>query len=207
MLLLAATVQLSSNADVATPPFLPDTFDLVWCANTINHLSDPVAGIRRLAGHAAAGGQIALVQSGFLPDMFFAWDERLERAVTGAVRQYYRDKYNLDERDVTGMRGLIGLAQRSGLAAITVQTVIIERTSPLSNADREYLLEAVFNGYWGDRLRPYLDANDWYEVHQLCDPESDAFCLDRPDFHHVQTLTMVIGQIDAQQSNALYIQH
>ncbi|HYI16778.1 MAG TPA: class I SAM-dependent methyltransferase [Thermomicrobiales bacterium] len=181
------------QCDIAAAPFRAGSFDLVWCANTINHLAEPIAGVRRLTETLRPGGRIALIQSGFLPDMFFAWDERLERAVTGAVRQYYRDKYNLNARDTTAMRGLVGLAQRAGLAQVSSQTVVIERTAPLSDADRDYLLHAVFNGYWGERLRPYLSDDDWDEVQRLCDPASDAFCLDRLDFHHLQTLTMVVG--------------
>lgn len=182
------------QGNIAMPPFQAGSFDLVWCANTINHLADPVAGVRQLAGTLRPTGRIALIQSGFLPDMFFAWDERLERQVTNAVRQYYRDKYDLDERDVSGMRGLIGLAQRAGLADVTARTLVIERSSPLSNVDREYLHGAVFSGYWGERLRPYLREDDWSDVQRLCDPDSPVYCLDRPDFHHIQTLTMVTGR-------------
>jgi ubiquinone/menaquinone biosynthesis C-methylase UbiE len=182
------------QCDIAIAPFRERSFDLVWCANTINHLSDPVAGIRQLAATLQPDGRIAIVQSGFLPDMFFAWDERLERAVTGAVRQYYRDKYRLVERDVTAMRGLVGLVQRAGFADVAAQTVVIERTAPLTEIDRDYLLHAVFTGYWGERLRPYLGEDDWSEVQRLCDPASTAYCLNRPDFHHIQTLTMVTGR-------------
>jgi SAM-dependent methyltransferase len=183
------------QSDITMPPFQTSSFDLIWCANTINHLGDPVSGVRQLAETLRPGGRIALVQSGFLPDMFFAWDERLEREVMRAVRQYYRDKYGLNERDVTAMRGLIGLAQRAGLVHVSSQTVVIERTAPLSHVDRDYLLHAVFSGYWGERLRSYLSDDDWLEVQRLCDPESPAYCLDRPDFHHVQTLTMVTGHV------------
>ena len=183
------------QCDISAPPFQDGSFDLVWCANTINHLSDPVSGIRQLAATLRPGGRIALVQSGLLPDMFFAWDERLERMVTAAVRQYYRDKYALDERDITAMRGLIGLAQRAGLAQVSSRTIAIERIAPLAETDRNYLLRAVFNGYWGERLRPYLSDGDWIEMQRLCDPASAEFCLDRPDYHHIQTLTMVVARV------------
>ena len=183
------------QADIATPPFQAGSFDLIWCANTINHLSDPVSGIRQLATTLRAGGRIALVQSGFLPDMFFAWDERLEREVMRAVRQYYRDKYGLNERDVSAMRGLIGLAQRAGLANIEARSVVIERAAPLSATDRDYFQHAVFSGYWGERLRSYLQTDDYDEVQRLCDPASPEYCLDRHDFHHLQTLTMVTGHV------------
>ncbi len=183
------------QCDIAVSPFRDETFDLVWCANTINHLTDPVAGIQRLSAVVKPGGRIVLVQSGSLPDMFFAWDERLERAVTSAVRQYYRDKYRLDERDTTAMRGLIRLAQQAGLSQVLSHTVVIERTAPLSDIDRAYFQHAVFTGYWGERLCPYMTREDWAEVQSLSDPESAAYCLDRPDFHHLQTLNMVTGQV------------
>jgi SAM-dependent methyltransferase len=186
------------QTDIALPPFRTGSFDLVWCANTINHLTDPVDAVRRLAATLRPGGRIALVQSGFLPDMFFAWDERLERAVTAAVRAYYRDKYNLSEQATTAMRGLVSLAQRGGLTQLETMTAVIERTQPLSELDRAYFQDAVFSGYWGERLRPYLTPDDWSEVQRLCDPSSAAYCLDRPDFHHIQTLTMVIGWLPGQ---------
>lgn len=183
------------QCDIATTPFRECSFDLVWCANTINHLKDPVAGIRQLASTLRPGGRIAVVQSGFLPDMFFAWDERLERAVTRAVRQYYRDKYGLVERDVRDARGVFGLVLRAGLSDVSTRTVVIERTAPLSDVDRNHLLHAVFNGYWGERLRPYLSDDDWSALQRLCDPASSEYCLDWPDFHHLQTLTMVVGRV------------
>jgi SAM-dependent methyltransferase len=185
------------QCDIGTPPFQPGTFDLIWCANTINHLRDPVEGVRQLAATLRPGGRIALLQSGFLPDMFFAWDERLEREVTRAVRHYYRDKYGLSEQATTGMRGLVGLVQRAGLPTIETATIVIERTQPLSDVDRDYLHNAVFTGYWGERLRPYLVDADWAGVQKLCDPSSPEYALKRSDFHHLQTLTMVVGRSDA----------
>jgi SAM-dependent methyltransferase len=183
------------QSDISTPPFRSGSFDLVWCANTINHLTDPVDAVRQLAETLRPGGRIALVQSGFLPDMFFAWDDRLERAVTAAVRAYYRDKYNLSEQATTAMRGLVGVAQRGGLTQLATTTAVIERIQPLSDLDRAYFQDAVFSGYWGERLRPYLTPDDWREVQRLCDPLSPAYCLNRPDFHHTQTLTMVVGSL------------
>lgn len=182
------------HCDIATAPFQPGSFDLVWCMNTINHLNDPVTGVKQLAATLRSSGRLVLAQSGFLPDMFFAWDERLEREVTRAVRQYYRDKYGLSEQATTAMRGLVGLAQRAGLSTVATRTVVIERAAPLTETDREYLQRAVFDGYWGARLRPYLAPEDWSEVERLTDPDSAVYCLDRSDYHHIQTLTMVVGQ-------------
>jgi SAM-dependent methyltransferase len=183
------------QADVRQPPLAPRSFDLVWSVNTVNHLREPLAGVRGLANLLRPGGRIAVGQSSLLPDMFFAWDSRLERLTTEAVRQYYRDRYDLSERDLADTRSLVGLLRRSALGDVTAQTWIIERVSPLNPADEAYLLEAIFRDTWGERLRPYLSGEDYDELTALCDPHHPAFALRRKDFHFVQTFTVAVGRV------------
>jgi SAM-dependent methyltransferase len=183
------------QADVSQPPLAPRSFDLVWSVNTINHLREPLAGVQVLAGLLCPGGRIAMGQSSLLPEMFFAWDSRLERLTTEAVRQYYRDRYGLSERDLTDTRSIVGLMRRAALHGVTAQTFIIERVSPLNPADETYLLEAIFRDTWGERLRPYLSGEDYDELAALCDPHHPAFALRRTDFHFLQTFTVAVGQV------------
>ena len=183
------------QADVRQPPLTPRSFDLVWSVNTINHLREPLAGVQALASLLHPGGRIAVGQSSLLPDMFFAWDSRLERLTTEAVRQYYRDRYDLSERDLADTRSIVGLLRRSGLRDVTAQTLIIERMSPLNPADEAYLLEAIFRDTWGERLRPYLSGEDYDELTALCDPRHPGFALRRTDFHFLQTFTVAVGQV------------
>lgn len=183
------------QADILHPPLPSRSFDLIWCVNCLNHLVDPVAGLRTLAALSRAGGRVAVGQSSFLPEMFFAWDARLERLTNEAVRQYYRDRYELDERDLGGVRSLVGWARTAGLAEVTARSVLIERISPLRAADREYLLESVFQGTWGARLEPYLSPADYAELRALCDPNGGRFALERPDFHFLQSFTLVTGAV------------
>jgi SAM-dependent methyltransferase len=183
------------QADVRRPPLAPQSFDLVWSVNTINHLREPLAGVRVLAGLLRPGGRIALGQSSLLPDMFFAWDSRLERLTTEAVRGYYRDRYGLSERDLADTRSIVGLLRRAGMQNLRVQTLIVERVSPLKPADEAYLLEAIFRDTWGERLRPYLSGEDYDELTALCDPGHPAFALRRTDFHFLQTFTVAVGQV------------
>ncbi len=183
------------QGDITALPHAPveaGSLDLVWCSNTINHLRDPLAGVHALGACLRPGGMLALGQSGMLPDLIFAWDERLERRVNDAVRRYYRDKYAISEQDTTSVRRLVGLLRDAGCQQVTPRTVAIERIAPLSAVDATYLL-GMFEGYWGERLRPYLSAEDFDEVARLTDPDDPAFCLHRPDFHHVQTYTLVSG--------------
>lgn len=181
------------QADLLRPPLTAGSFDLVWVVNTVNHLRDPLAGVRLLASLLRRGGRIALGQSSLLPDMYFAWDSQLERLTNEAVRQYYRDRYGAEERDLAGVRAIVGLLRSARLCDVKVRSLLIERVAPLGAADEAYLLEAIFRGTWGERLRPYLSSADYEEVSRLCDPADPRFALRRPDFHFLQTFTVAVG--------------
>jgi SAM-dependent methyltransferase len=183
------------RADLYEDLFDAASFDLIWCVNTINHLTDPVGGVLHLATLLRDGGRIAIGQSSLLPDMYFAWDARLERAVNDAVRRYYQHRYDLDEHDLKAVRALVGILRQAGLQSITVSTVMIERTSPLDAASESYLRDSIFHGTWGERLRPYLSAADYDELAALCDSTHAHYALRRPDFHFLQTFTLAIGEL------------
>lgn len=181
------------QADVARLPLRAGSLDFIWCANTINHLRDPADALRGMSSLLRPGGLIALGQSAFLADMYFAWDLRLERLVNEAVRQYYRERYALDERDLTSVRALVGLMREAGLDDVRPQTIAIERISPVDAATEAYLREAIFLHTWGERLKPYLAEADYAELERLCDPQHPGYALRRPDFHFIHTFTLVSG--------------
>jgi SAM-dependent methyltransferase len=185
--------RLVVQANLLQPPFPARSFDLVWCVNTVNHVPDPVRGVAALKGLLRAGGLLALGQSSLLPEMYFAWDARLERLTNAAVRRYYQERYAVSERGLAHVRGLVGWLRAAGLSGVTAHTVAIERTAPLRPADEAYLIEAVFRGTWGERLRPYMDSADYAQLERLCDPADAQFALRRPDFHFLQCLTIVTG--------------
>jgi len=178
------------QADAATLCFRDATFDLVWSCNTLNHLSDPVAALRAMRAALRPAGRVVLAQSGFLPEMYFAWDAPLDDAVRRACHEYYRERYGLEVEDTARIRGLVGLLQRAGLRVGRVKTIAIERTQPLTDADRAYFEETIFRGTWGERLRPFLTDGEWQALCHYTDPASADYSLDREDFHHIQTLTV-----------------
>ena len=190
----AADIEVSQE-DLLTAPLASASIDFIWCVNTINHLRVPLHGVNRLASLLRFGGRIGLGQSSLLPDMYFAWDSRLERLVNEAVRRYYRDRYSLDERELTSIRALVGVLRAANLQNITVRTVLIERVSPVDAATESYLVESIFRDTWGERLRPYLSDDDYKELVNVCDPQHSKFALRRPDFHFVQTFTLAMGEI------------
>jgi SAM-dependent methyltransferase len=182
------------QADLLRPCIAPGSLDLIWFVNAANHLRDPAAGLAGLGTLLRRGGRIALGQSALLPEMYFAWDSRLERLTHDAVRRYYQARYGIDERDLRSTRNVLGWMQRAGLRNISVRTLVLERVSPLRKADEDYLLEAIFRGTFGERLRPYLPDEEYEGLSMLCDPLHPAFALNRADFHFLQTFTLAVGE-------------
>jgi len=188
------------QADGGRPCFRDKAFDFVWACNTINHLREPVEALLELRKLLGAGGRVALAQSGLLPDMFFAWDAPLEDAVRAACHRAYRERYGLALAHTAGIRGLVGSLRASGFAGVATRTYVVERVQPLRDADRDYLRHAIFEGAWGDKVLPYLSPDERARLRRNCDPDSPEYCLDREDFHHVQTLTVCEGRVDAATS-------
>ena len=186
---------LVAQADLLRPPFSAALFDLIWCVNTIGHLRRPEEGLAVLRSLTRSGGRIALGQSSFLPDMFLAWNARLERVLTEAVRRFYRDRYEISESDTAQIRGLIGLLKRGGLHQVTARTFIIERVFPLRPIDEGYLTEVIFGEMRGERLRPYLSDQDFVELTRLSDRGHPDYALRRQDFHFLQTFSLVTGVV------------
>ncbi len=182
------------QADLLTARLEPSSIDFIWCVNTINHFRDPIQGVLKLSTVLRPRGRIAVGQSSLLPDMYFAWDSRLERVTNEAVRQYYRDRYSLDERDLTSVRAMVGVLRAANLRNVSARTVLIERVSPVDTATERYLLDAIFRGTWGERLRPYLSEDDYAELVRVCDPQHPQFALRRADFHFLQSFTLVTGE-------------
>jgi SAM-dependent methyltransferase len=183
------------HADLFDTPLEPASFDLVWSVNTINHLADPVDGVSHLAKFLRRGGRLALGQSSLLPDMYFAWDARLERVTNEAVRKYYRDRYCLEERDLTSVRAVVGILHLADLRDITARTIVIERLAAMDTATESYLRDAIFRDTWGNRLRPYLSDDDYAELSHLCDPQHPRYALRRPDFHFLQSFTLAVAVV------------
>jgi SAM-dependent methyltransferase len=188
------TIQIYQS-DLFDAAMAPASFDLVWCVNTIHHLANPVDGVNHLAKFLRPGGRLALGQSSLLPDMYFAWDARLERVTNEAVRHYYRDRYRLEEQDIASVRAIVGTLHRANLRNMTVRTIVIERLAAMDMATESYLKDAIFRDTWGTRLRPYLSEEDYAELSRLCDPQHSQFALRRPDFHFLQSFTLAVAQV------------
>ena len=68
-------------ADIARLPFPDDTFDLVWCAQSLYSLPDPVDALRRMTRVVRAGGEVAVLENDSFHHVLLPWPVEVELAI------------------------------------------------------------------------------------------------------------------------------
>jgi ubiquinone/menaquinone biosynthesis C-methylase UbiE len=166
--------------DIAALSFDDNTFDLIWCAQSMYSLPDPLGALRELRRVVRPGGTVSVFENDTLHQILLPWPAELELAVRQAQLR------SLGARAPTAAKFFIGRDLRSTFTAAGLKNSIVTpytsiRHAPLSADERTYL--AWYFAYLGTQAQPYIqpDAGAWFE--RLLDPTSADYLLDQPDFY------------------------
>src|SRR4051812_8034249 len=166
--------------DIASLPFDDNTFDLIWCAQSMYSLPDPLDALREMRRVVRPGGTVSVFEDDTLHQVLLPWPVELELAVRQAQLR------SMDSRATAASKFFIGRDLRSTLAAAGLRNTIVTpytsiRHAPLSADERTYL--AWYFAVLSSHARPYLkpDMDVWFE--RLLDSTSTTYLLDQPDFY------------------------
>jgi ubiquinone/menaquinone biosynthesis C-methylase UbiE len=166
-------------ADLRRLPIPDDAFDLVWCAQSLYSLPDPVDALRRMERAARPGGTVAVFENDEFHHVLLPWPVEVELALRRAEMLALIEISEKPRKFYVG-RHLRPIFRAAGLADCRHRTWTIDRQAPLGPDDRAY-----FGGYLADlrkKASPHLfgDVRDQFE--RLVDPDSPGYLLDSPDF-------------------------
>ena len=181
-------------ADAAALPFVDGTFDLVWCAQSLYSLPDPIAALREIVRVTRPGGSIAIFENDALHQVLLPWPIELELAVRQAQFRALAAEQagrGLDKFYIA--RNLCGLFRQCGVESCEIRTFPVERRAPL-DADEELFLQLYF-GDLRERAWPYLDTAARTAFDMLFDPYAETYLLRRPDFHLTYLESLAIGHV------------
>jgi ubiquinone/menaquinone biosynthesis C-methylase UbiE len=167
------------EADLAGLPETCKACDLVWCAQSLYSLPEPVEALRQMIAAVKPGGIVAVLENDTLHQLLLPWPIHLEIAVRSAELLAFAQESNRPSKFYVG-RMLPAVFAEAGLEPLGFQTQCIDRQAPLSR-DLEAFLQSYLERMH-ERVSPHLDRQFADEFGRLIDPASEAYMLRQPWF-------------------------
>jgi ubiquinone/menaquinone biosynthesis C-methylase UbiE len=158
-------------------PFPDDSFDFVWCAQSLYSLPEPVIVLECLTRVLRPGGIVAVLENDTMHQVFLPWPITLELPLRAAELRALSENTRNPNKYYVGRR-LPAVFAAAGLEPLKMTTRAIDRQAPFGEAEiallQSYLVEVA------NRVAPYLDPLLLWELRQLSDPRSPQHMLRLP---------------------------
>ncbi|MBB5833335.1 methyltransferase [Kribbella italica] len=204
---LRAAIATAAAASSASPHA-----DLIWASASVHHAADQQAAVAALASLLASGGRLALAEGG-LPTRMLPWDlglgePGLELRLDAAQDRWFAAMREGIPGSVPMPYGWTDALQCAGLTAVTTRTVLTEKPVPLSDADRDQVIdqlrhrvarldpaasEPTGHGHGHASEEVFLSTTDLSVWHQLLDPDSPHFLGRRTDLASLSARSIHVG--------------
>lgn len=172
-------------------PFQDRTFDLVWCAQSLFSLPDPVVAIGHMARVLRPGGIVAVLENDTLHQVFLPWPVALELPLRAAELRSFQEESRNSTRYYVGRR-LPTILAAAGLEPLSMTSHAFDRQAPLGAAEQgllqSYLEEVAV------RVATHLEPALLLELRQLVDPRSPQHLLQRPHLTMTWLSVLALGR-------------
>lgn len=158
-------------------PFPPETFDLVWCAQNLFTLPEPVSALRKLRSVTRPGGIVAVLENDTLHQLLLPWPAPLEIALRAAECQTLCQESGHPEKYYVG-RELPQVLAAAGLEPLGFETQSIDRVGPLAPETRCFA--QAYLQRLSDRVAGNLPAELAHRFARLIDPHDRDYILTQP---------------------------
>ena len=135
-------------------PFPNDTFDFVWCAQSLYSLPDPLVALRHMGRVLKPGGVLAVLENDTLHQVLLPWPASLELPLRAAELRAFQEESRPASRYYVGRR-LPAVLAAVGLEPVRMTTHSFDRMAPLEEVEQR-LLQEYLQEVEG-RVAPHLD--------------------------------------------------
>jgi len=158
-------------------PFPNDTFDFVWCAQSLYSLPDPTVVARCVARVLKPGGLFAVLENDTLHQVFLPWPVHLELPLRAAELRTLLEQSDNSNKYYVGRR-LPAVLAAAGLDPRRITTHAFDRQAPLTES-----VQALLQSYLDEvteRASAHLAPELLAELRELVDPSSPRHLLRQP---------------------------
>ncbi|MEW6403885.1 MAG: methyltransferase domain-containing protein [Chloroflexota bacterium] len=178
------------QGDVSHLPFDDHSFDWVWSADCIGYPAGELASnLKELIRVVKPGGSIILL--GWSSQQLLPGYPLLEARLNGTCSGYL-PFLSGKSAEQNFMRAAHWFSE-AGLQNISARTFVSDIQSPL-NSNQRTAITSLFDMLWGTQ-QPEVSLQDWSEYQRLCNPTSEDFILDLPDYYGFFTYSVFQGKI------------
>jgi demethylmenaquinone methyltransferase/2-methoxy-6-polyprenyl-1,4-benzoquinol methylase len=172
-------------------PFAEDSFDWVWCKDSLwpGFLqADPERGLKELARVVRPSGTVALLY--WSSQTFLAGYPDLEARLAVAFSETapYVKGVKPDHHYLRAM----GWMQSVGLLDIQARCFAVQAHAPLDARTRDSI-DCCLHMFFDD-LQAHVTKEDWTLLQKLIRPDSSEYVLNRPDYYCFVTYSMFTGR-------------
>jgi SAM-dependent methyltransferase len=166
------------TADAYKLPFDDGRFDLVWCAQSLISLRDPIAALKEMRRVVRPGGAVAILEDDEFHRVLVNWPVDLELDVQRAVAEATRARYG-SRTGRSPARRLIGLFRETGLRPRWKKTFAADRQAPFGPKVERFLERHLRDTQ--SFAAPHLSADKRAALERAADPADPQSVLRRPD--------------------------
>ena len=173
-------------------PYDDATFDVVWCANTVQYLTDGEldAALQEFKRVTKPGGLVAIKD---FDASGWAWQPLPTFLFAKALIAYF-SMHAPDAIMALRTAKLASWMQRADLHHVCQQHFSMVRTAPLRPVERQYIVS--FLKYWGNYLQdtdlPTDNKQFWAK---LADTDAPNHLIDQPDFAYREIQIVFVGRV------------
>ena len=165
------------EADAYALPFPDDTFDVVWCAQSLISL-DPEKAVREMHRVVKPSGLVAILEVDEFHHVLLPWPAEVEAELPAAVHAACVRKYG-DGVKLSPTRRLRRILKQCGFRSVRRDTFPAERASPFDPSTIEFLTHHLH--YLRSLAYPHLPAALRPAFDRTADPDSPDSLFRMPD--------------------------
>ncbi len=164
-------------ASIERMPFPSGSFDVVWCAQSLFSLPEPLEAVLRMTEMAKPGGLVAVLEDDTLHQVLLPWPIDVELAVRTAEWESISEGIEHPRKFYIGRR-LADLFHQAGLVDLRVRTFAADRMAPLDPATRTFFAEYLKR--IRENVGPKMAPESRGQLERFVDPGSTDYLLDAP---------------------------